>query len=198
MKYSQEELIEIIKKHKKWLEKEKDGIKADLYKANLQGAYLDEANLRGANLQGADLQGADLRGANLDKADLRGANLYEADLYKTNLQGADLRGANLDKADLRGANLYEANLQGANLQGADLYEANLRGANLQGADLDFSCLPLRCGGLNWKIDRRIFIQLSYHLCSMQIEDAACVSAQNALIDLSNEFHRQDVPRLEKR
>ena len=65
-----EQLNEILEKHKKWLNGEPDG---------------ERANLREADLRGADLRGADLRGASL-----RRANLYEA-----NLRGADLRGASL-------------------------------------------------------------------------------------------------------
>lgn len=49
------ELSEILAKHKKWLNREDGGCRA--------------------NLKGADLGGADLGGANLTGADLRGANL---------------------------------------------------------------------------------------------------------------------------
>jgi len=104
-----EELKEILNKHKLWLEDKEKGKRADLY---------------GADLRGADLHGADLYGANLYGANLRGADLY----------GADLRGANLSFANLRGADLYGANLYGADLRGADLYGANLYGANLRGAE----------------------------------------------------------------
>ena len=45
------QLEEILKKHKKWLNSEKGGKRADL---------------RGADLRGADLSYADLRGADLD------------------------------------------------------------------------------------------------------------------------------------
>ncbi len=81
----QEKLQEILEKHKKWLNDEEGGERADLYGANLRGAYLHEADLYGANLRGAYLHGADLREANLRGADLSGANLHEA-----NLHGADL------------------------------------------------------------------------------------------------------------
>ena len=71
----QEKLQEILEKHKKWLNDEEGGERADLYGANLRGANLHEADLYGANLYGANLREADLYGANL-----RGANLHEADL----------------------------------------------------------------------------------------------------------------------
>ena len=104
------ELKNILKLHKKWLNNEEGGLKADL--------------------RGADLCGANLRGADLREATLRGAILYRADLRE-----ADLREADLSGADLSGANFYEANLRGANLYRADLREATLRGADLRGANL---------------------------------------------------------------
>ena len=96
---SPEELAKILEAHRKWVESEgKEGERANLYRANLQGA--------------------DLYRANLQRADLREANLQRANLYRANLQGADLYWANLQRADLFAANL----------QRADLYWANLRGA----------------------------------------------------------------------
>ena len=59
------ELDKILKDHKKWLNNEDEGHRADL-----RGADLRDANLRGADLRGADLIGANLRCANL-----RGANI---------------------------------------------------------------------------------------------------------------------------
>ncbi len=88
-----EKLKEILERHRKWLNDEDGGERANLYEANLYGANLREADLREADLREADLYGANLRGANL-----RGANLYGANLY-----GADLREANLREANLRGA-----------------------------------------------------------------------------------------------
>lgn len=46
----QEKLQEILEKHKKWLNNEEGGERADLRGANLRGADLCEADLRGANL----------------------------------------------------------------------------------------------------------------------------------------------------
>ena len=88
---SPEEIKEVLKRHKRWLEESEGWSEEDR----------------------ADLYGADLR-----EADLRGANLREADLYEADLRGANLRGADLREADLRGANLRGANLRGADLRGA--------------------------------------------------------------------------------
>ena len=125
-----EETQKVLDLHKKWLNDEAGGVKADLR----------EANLSYANLRGADLSNANLREADLSNADLRGASLREA--------------------DLSGADLSRANLHGA----------NLRGANLYGADLDFSCVPLWCGGSDFKCDTKLIYQLLAHICTLDFED----------------------------
>lgn len=100
---TKKELRLVLDLHRKWLNNELDGVRADL----------NETNLRGADLRGADLREADLR-----DADLRGANLCGADLRETGLCGADLREAALRRANLCGAYLRGANLYGASLLGA--------------------------------------------------------------------------------
>ena len=70
---TQEELAKILELHKKWLNGEEGG-----ERANLSGADLRWANLSGANLRWADLSGADLSDANLSGANLRWANLSGA------------------------------------------------------------------------------------------------------------------------
>ena len=54
-----EELDKILELHKKWLNDERCGVKADLRGANLQGANLRYADLQDANLQGANLRYAE-------------------------------------------------------------------------------------------------------------------------------------------
>ena len=81
------ELADILTAHKKWLNDEPNGKRADLQYADLRGAYL----------RGADLQGAYLRGAYLQYADLQGADLRGAYLRGADLQGADLRGAKIEQ-----------------------------------------------------------------------------------------------------
>ena len=90
---TQEQLNEILDNHRKWLNNEDGGVRAEL-----NGADLRSADLRGADLRSADLRGADLIGADLRGADLIGADLSYADLRGANLRGADLRGANLGNA----------------------------------------------------------------------------------------------------
>ncbi len=94
------ELKSVLEKHKKWLNNEDGGKRADLYNTDLRGADLSVANLIGANLRGADLSRADLSVANLIGADLIGANLSGANLIRADLSVADLRGADLRGADI--------------------------------------------------------------------------------------------------
>ena len=113
---TKEELSEILEKHKKWLNNDESGEKADLRKANLSGA---------------DLRGTDLRQADLRETDLSGADLQGTDLQYASLLHADLRGSNLNSSALRCANLYCANLYCADLREADLRDANLYGTDLR-------------------------------------------------------------------
>ena len=75
-------------------------IDADLYGADLKGAYLKSANLYGADLRGADLSDANLHGANLHGAYLKSADLSGADLRLANLSGADLEDTSIISANL--------------------------------------------------------------------------------------------------
>ena len=132
---NKEDLEGVLELHKKWLNDEADGKKADLSGANLRYADLSSADLSSANLRDADLSGANLSSANLRDANLRYADLRDANLRYADLSSADLSSANLRDADLSGANLSSANLRYADLSGADLSSANLRYADLSSANL---------------------------------------------------------------
>ena len=151
------ELKTILDLHEKWLIKEPDGKRANLYMADLRGAdlsraYLSGAKLSGADLRGADLSGADLSGCNLGCADLSGSNLCRANLscaylYMVNLSRTILSYSDLSNADLCCADLSASDINGADLRGADLSGADLSGADLNGADLNgaknINC-PISC------------------------------------------------------
>ena len=122
-------------------------------------------------------------------------------LCNADLRYADLKDADLRYADLRGANLYVANLKDADLYGANLSGANLWGADLRGANIDFSCLPLWCGGLKIKMDADQMAQLAYHFCSMICSDPTTIEMQNELMALANKSHiisKHKCPVLEKK
>ena len=78
--YSADDLRQVLELHRRWLNGEDSGQRANLRGANLGGANLRDANLGGADLRGANLGGADLRGADLSGADLRDAYLGGANL----------------------------------------------------------------------------------------------------------------------
>lgn len=180
-----EKLKEILEKHKKWLNNEEGGERANLCNADLCNADLRDANLRDANLRDADLHNADLSNADLRAANLSDANLREADLREADLHNADLRCANL-----RGADLCDANLRCADLRGADLC-----GADLRAADLDYSVLPLWCGSLKAHFDDKQIIQFIYHVTKAGLYSKN-VSPKikeelKKLTPIANKFHRSD-------
>ena len=65
----------ILDLHKKWLNHEGSGVRADLSNSNLSNSNLSRADLGGANLRGADLSDSILRGANLSRSDLRDSDI---------------------------------------------------------------------------------------------------------------------------
>lgn len=75
-----EEIKKVLELHKKWLNNEEGGKRADLSEADLRRANLSGYNLREAGLSDADLREADLRWVDLCGANLCGANLSGADL----------------------------------------------------------------------------------------------------------------------
>ena len=99
-----------------------------------------------------------------------------------------LNGAYLYRVDLSGASLYRVDLGGA-----DLIGANLRRADLSRANLDYSNWPLWCGSLTAKIDKRLFVQLLYHVVragqSVEDEEVRKFLDLPEVIRLANQFHR---------
>jgi hypothetical protein len=103
--------------------------------ANYSDISMNSADLRKANLALAKLENAYFYGATLDDAlimgaKLRGARLAYAHLWRAGLSGADLRGAHLANADLTKANLCGADLSGAELSGADLTDIVYDGSTI--------------------------------------------------------------------
>ncbi len=101
---------------------------------------------------------------------------------------ADLRDADLQRADLRSADLRGANLRDADLRSADLQWADLRRADLLDANLDYSCFPLWCGSKGIKLDRRLFLQLLTHICTVEVDDEECKKTQEYLMPLAKQSH----------
>ena len=157
-----EELKEILEKHKKYLDDAPDGERANLF----------DANLRNANLCDADLCDADLCNANLCNANLRNANLCYA---------------NLCNADLCNANLCDANLRNANLGGADL-----GGANIDYSCLPLWCGSLRVHFDNKQMIQilyhLLYIVSFSKYASKELKKTLLTPG---LCELANKFHRVD-------
>ena len=128
-------LKEVLELHKKWLEDEEGGERADLSWEDLSDVDFSNSDLRYAILRGANLSGVNLSGANLSVANLIRVNLINANLIGVNLISVDLTDANLTDANLTGAKLTRAYLTGTNLTNAYLREADLTRVNLREADL---------------------------------------------------------------
>ena len=73
-------LTDILEKHKKWVDEEEDGERANLSFADLSLVDLSFVNLFDASLKDTDLSHANLRNTDLSHADLIGANLSNAKL----------------------------------------------------------------------------------------------------------------------
>ena len=111
-KISQEELEDILKKHKKWLNNQNGGERANLIDADLSYLNFKKVDLRCAKMTSVNLTHADLTDTVLKNADLRSANLTDtvlknADLTDTNLAFANLKRANLKGTDLTNTTIWD-------------------------------------------------------------------------------------------
>lgn len=102
---TQEEIKGIVALHKKWLDGEDCGERANFTNQGLICKNLSDELLCQAYFTEARLKYTLLIDANLKGADFSGANLFSAGLENANLQGANFAGANLFGAFLSGANL---------------------------------------------------------------------------------------------
>ena len=142
---TQEELNEIIRKHRMWIKDEDGGERAVLANMDLSGldfsnAWLPEADMHGAdlcetNFNNAVLYGADLSFVRAKKANFRYADLHNATLAYASMNGACLSYANLKFADMRWAILYTADMHRSNLRHSILSEGDLRHADMCKSDI---------------------------------------------------------------
>ena len=105
------------------------------------------------------------------------------------LCGADLRGLDFCGANMSTSSVQRSDLRGADLTGATLRNVTMIGANLRGADLDYSSgIPLWCGSLGVKADKRLAAQMAYHFCRLACGSPEVKAAQAALEGLANKSH----------
>lgn len=139
--------------HKKWIQREPGGVRAnfrqlDLFGASLPASLLEDARCSDANFSGADLSGAKLAGASLKYANFTGANLQGADLRNANLIFANFEGANLTQAQFRGADLLNAHFQDATLSWYDFTLLSELVWQAAGEELEIKMLASLLGRLN--------------------------------------------------
>jgi uncharacterized protein YjbI with pentapeptide repeats len=101
-KITQDELDEILRLHKLWLESKGKAGKL---------ANLTAEHLRGANWRGANLKGLDLRGASFKLADFIGVDLTQEDSQLSTIYST----CYLERRTLYGIDLRRVNLTGANI-----------------------------------------------------------------------------------
>lgn len=75
-----EELNEVLRKHKLWLDDKEGGELANMQHANMQYADMRGTNLRNANMQHANMQDVNLQDADMRGADMRDADMRDADI----------------------------------------------------------------------------------------------------------------------
>jgi len=124
-----------------------------------------------------------------DKYSIKEA-VREAVRIGADLRNADLQGADLQNADLWGADLWGADLRNANLRNADLRKADLLGADLQNVNLDYSCLPLWCGG-QFKADKKICQQILAHALRIcELSNCGTDKMKSEIADYIKGWHRE--------
>ena len=82
---SDEQLKEVLRLHRLWLEYNPTGVRADLSDTDLSYRDLSGIDLTSAILERADLTQANLTGTNLEYAFLDKANFTKSNLSKVNL-----------------------------------------------------------------------------------------------------------------
>ena len=78
------------------------------------------ADLTDSKFIDANLRKADLKEAILQNADFTNANLIDADIRNSDLRKADFSDANLNFADLRGSYLKNTNFENASIIGTEI------------------------------------------------------------------------------
>lgn len=185
---TQEELDEVIRKHKLWLNGEEGGERAILVDRDLSGL-----DMSGADLRDAHMERADMRGASIDNADMRDAHMRGANMESIEMRGANMESAEMVNVNMRFATMIGANMENANMEYADIRNANMGDTNMNGANIDYSCLPLWCGTLWTHFDDIQLKQIAYHLVKAGLYSKNASDETKAelakLIDFANGFHR---------
>lgn len=113
---SRDELNEIIRLHKKWLESNGNhGERADLRNADIRGADITYQDLNRVNFGGSIITNCDFTGT-----DLRGCHFHGTDIIDCQLRSCDLRAAIFKGCLLKRSDLYASNIRLSDLSGCYL------------------------------------------------------------------------------
>jgi uncharacterized protein YjbI with pentapeptide repeats len=190
-KPTNDELQRVVSEHRRWTKKEHyevsddppDGSegRANLCNADLRNAELNKANLAWAVLNNAYFESAKLNEAILFGAQLNGAILWKAQLNRADLRRAQLNGAilwkaQLNRADLRRAQLNEAFLKDAQLNEAMLSFAQLNNATLSGAQLN------RAELINGSLKEALLLEAEMNEINLFLADLNKAKMQNAKLN----------------
>lgn len=134
-KIRKEELKDVLKKHKLFLQHKKGGKKADLSNTDLSNTDLTFTDLSYADLSNAKLLFTDLSNTDLSYANLTNADLSNANLFNTDFSNADLSNADLSFAKLSNANLFFANLSNIDISHVDFLNVDLSKVDLSNAKM---------------------------------------------------------------
>ena len=124
------ELVEILRRHDRFVKGKPGGARADLRGADLSGLRLPEINLHGASLAGSSFRKSEVKEADFSTADLYGANFEHADATAANFERADLSGARVQFVKMETVEILDA----ANKPTGRSARTILKGARLDGTE----------------------------------------------------------------
>lgn len=155
-KVTEQEIKEILSSHKKWLEDNTKGKRAefvfmDLSNIKLCGACLNKANFALSKLENVDFRGAELEATNFAETELisvnfddtklkrsifRESKIRKSSFHSTELKDSDFRGAQLSNVSFYDSSLRRVNFEAAELVSTSLNNADITGVNFYNAKLD--------------------------------------------------------------
>ena len=127
-----QELVEILKRHERYVAGQPHGTRA----------ILENQDLSGLRLPGLNLSQAVLAGSNFTGCQMTGTRLVEADLFAAQFRDARLSDVCFDKADLRGADFQGATITDSTFRDADLRPGNMLSKSAGSAATNFSFAAL--------------------------------------------------------
>ena len=134
-----QDFVAALKRHKRFLEGQLGGVRADLSDQTLSGLRLTDLDLRRAILKRTDFSGCTLAGADFRDSELKGADF----------RGAMVEAGKFDSADLRSSRFSGAKVGKANFSGANLGSLQTRGRQVH-SDLSSSDLDPRTPGARYR------------------------------------------------